>query len=166
MKTLDPDPAEDCQCYISILSTTNGTEVGMELWEFYNILPGGIINENYPITGTNQLWEPNSPPLGNYLPLPSVPYPPGGVTPPLPGPPSYGTQIFLVKYAETAQGDFHDFTVNTEVNCFLVHNDGSEELSTTTYHQFNINEGLFDSALDGWLFSVHLSCYTIPDKNR
>ena len=116
----DPNPKTDCKCYMRVTSLEN-IPVGQSDW---TIGSDGNYGENgvgYEQNGILNSWQVA---VGafQFLPLPS-------------------------EYREVESGDFYifssgtiapnaNFTINTEVKCFLQNPDGSTDLATTTNHSF------------------------------
>ncbi|MFT4664212.1 MAG: hypothetical protein ACI8YQ_000913 [Polaribacter sp.] len=123
----------------------------MEAWHLADIVAPG--NSDHLLFGEDQTWTPNNP-FGTYSPLPSSPYPVYN-----------GTQSFYVTYSEIDPNNtYPDFTIHAEVNCYIQMPNSSQQLSTTTYHPFNISEGNLNSAGTGWFFQKTFSCLVLDNS--
>lgn len=142
----DPDPETDCKCYMRVNSVENAQY--QKLWGIIDWPSDPNLNDPFTIEGTLNYYRT----LDNqYLELPSdfreL------------NPPSNGWHTMVINY----DGTNDDLVVYTEVRCYLQHDNGSETLATTTYHQFNIAEG--DKIGDTYWFAPRqFSCKVLSDN--
>ena len=164
VKTLDPDPAEDCQCYLQVVSVTGNSGTGgpSDYWELLYDPPYGT----EVITGFDQTWKDID----------------QGVLKPLPSEfitlsPSYESgehHDFYVYYS----GDpmiYTNFTINTRVLCQELGappprepdpTNGNDPM-TETFHSFNITEANEPCYIYGGFcfWNYRFSCYYLTSDD-
>lgn len=153
-RNLDPDPETDCKCYIRILRAENAPPP-FDLWAFYDITyDAGILDASLEIEGNSNI-EWRKLPEYNWTFFPSeeieLPAPSNGIH----------TLALAVPLAIPSA----NFTVKTEVKCYLQNNDNTETLLTTTYHDFIWSEGEPDQTDSQYVtFEREFSCYYLTEQ--
>lgn len=154
-RNLDPDPETDCKCYMRILSARNFGEVGGELpdaWGLIDVTYSTIIPDGFQIDGYGGYWKN---PITNVdLPLPSEFFELDS--------PSNGVHTFWLAFFPFSSTQERP-TLNTEVECRLQNNDGTETVLTTTIHEFKWDEGRPGDISEVKVFEKEFSCYYLTE---
>lgn len=156
-KAQDPDPEEDCKCYMQVKSVENFLP-GSDGWGLFDVNPDETTD--YEIEGNSETTY-----LVNGIPKP-LPSPFSELNPP-----SNGWHMFyLTIYAPLSMVP-DDYAINTVVKCYLQNPDGTETLATTTNHTFLWSDGIDPDSLPGTGLSYasfwkEFSCLylTVPGK--
>ena len=153
-RNLDPDPETDCKCYIKILRAENAPTEFEALWAFYDITYESILGNPFEIQGTgNTYWYDES--LNAWLVFPTPEFE-------LPAP-SNGVHTLALGLPLAIPNP--NFTVKTEVKCYLQNNDNTETLLTTTYHDFIWSEGEpYEGDSQVVTFEREFSCYYLTEQ--
>jgi len=146
----NPDPIDDCICYMSVTGISNGAfDAGTGTDEWY------LGQDNlffFLIQGEDDTWENG---LGIFSPLPS------DYSQLLP--PSVGQMEFTMSYTEDVAGlDYNDFTIHTHTECYYQNSNGTETLGTTFSYDFVWSEGGSISGSPNKRFYKDFSCKPLP----